>query len=106
ERQIGCRKAGTPLDENDLWIAATTLSLSAVLVTTDHLTSIERGSFQAVQHVPIVEDMPEVIILPELWRKPAWPFQKLCIASSTGITGTVVNGPRTGTIHLLSARSL
>jgi len=28
-------KQGTPLDENDLWIAATTLSLSAVLVTTD-----------------------------------------------------------------------
>lgn len=26
---------GTPLDENDLWIAATALSLGAVLVTTD-----------------------------------------------------------------------
>jgi len=26
---------GTPLDENDLWIAATALSASAVLVTTD-----------------------------------------------------------------------
>jgi predicted nucleic acid-binding protein len=29
------QKQGTPLDENDLWIAATALSLSAVLVTTD-----------------------------------------------------------------------
>lgn len=27
--------AGTPLDENDLWIAATARSLGAVLVTTD-----------------------------------------------------------------------
>jgi len=28
-------RQGTPLDENDLWIAATALSLSAVLVSTD-----------------------------------------------------------------------
>ena len=35
-------KQGTPLDENDLWIAATALSLSAVLVTTD--TDFQRVS--------------------------------------------------------------
>lgn len=29
------QRAGTPLDENDLWIAATALSLGAVLVTMD-----------------------------------------------------------------------
>lgn len=28
-------RKGTPLDENDLWIAATALSIGAVLVTTD-----------------------------------------------------------------------
>jgi len=28
-------RQGTPLDENDLWIAATALSLNAVLVSTD-----------------------------------------------------------------------
>jgi tRNA(fMet)-specific endonuclease VapC len=28
-------RKGTPLDENDLWIAATALSLDAVVVTTD-----------------------------------------------------------------------
>ena len=28
-------RKGTPLDENDLWIAATAVSLGAVLVTTD-----------------------------------------------------------------------
>jgi predicted nucleic acid-binding protein len=35
-------KQGTPLDENDLWIAATALSLSAVLVITD--TDFQRVS--------------------------------------------------------------
>lgn len=30
-----CRHAGLALDENDLWIAATTLALGAVLVTRD-----------------------------------------------------------------------
>jgi tRNA(fMet)-specific endonuclease VapC len=29
------RRSGTPLDENDLWIAATALALGAVLVTSD-----------------------------------------------------------------------
>jgi tRNA(fMet)-specific endonuclease VapC len=28
-------RKGTPLDENDLWIAATALSLEAILVTSD-----------------------------------------------------------------------
>jgi tRNA(fMet)-specific endonuclease VapC len=28
-------RQGTPLDENDLWMAATALALEAVLVTTD-----------------------------------------------------------------------
>ncbi len=31
----GAEKAGTPLDENDLWIAATATSLGATLVTSD-----------------------------------------------------------------------
>jgi tRNA(fMet)-specific endonuclease VapC len=35
-------KQGTPLDENDLWIAATALSLGAVLVSTD--TDFQRVS--------------------------------------------------------------
>ncbi len=35
-------RQGTPLDENDLWIAATALSVGAVLVTTD--TDFERVS--------------------------------------------------------------
>lgn len=30
-----CRQKGTPLDENDLWIAATTVSMHATLVTRD-----------------------------------------------------------------------
>ena len=33
--KLRAQQAGTPLDENDLWIAATTLSMGAVLVTTD-----------------------------------------------------------------------
>lgn len=31
----GCRTRGVALDENDLWIAATTLAMGAVLVTRD-----------------------------------------------------------------------
>lgn len=31
----GAERAGTPLDENDLWIAATATSLGATLVTAD-----------------------------------------------------------------------
>src|SRR5690349_14979248 len=31
--KLACRVAGVVLDENDLWIAATTLALSATLVT-------------------------------------------------------------------------
>jgi predicted nucleic acid-binding protein len=30
-----CERKGTPLDENDLWIAATALKLRAILVTRD-----------------------------------------------------------------------
>ena len=30
-----CQQKGTPLDEGDLWIAATTLALGAVLITRD-----------------------------------------------------------------------
>ncbi|MBM4080516.1 MAG: type II toxin-antitoxin system VapC family toxin, partial [Planctomycetes bacterium] len=30
-----CERKGVPLDENDLWIAATAMTLHAVLVTSD-----------------------------------------------------------------------
>jgi tRNA(fMet)-specific endonuclease VapC len=33
--KLRAQRAGTPLDENDLWIAAAALSMGAVLVTTD-----------------------------------------------------------------------
>lgn len=36
----GCERKGTPLDENDLWIAATALALGATLVTRD--TDLQR----------------------------------------------------------------
>lgn len=33
--KFDAQSRGTPLDENDLWIAATALSMNAILVTTD-----------------------------------------------------------------------
>jgi predicted nucleic acid-binding protein len=45
--KLAAEKQGTPLDENDLWIAATALSLSAVLVTTD--TDFQRVSTLKVE---------------------------------------------------------
>lgn len=33
--KFDAQSRGTPLDENDLWIAATALSVNAILVTTD-----------------------------------------------------------------------
>ncbi len=33
--KIGCQRKGVPLDENDLWIAATALALGATLVSRD-----------------------------------------------------------------------
>ena len=33
--KVAAQRQGTPLDENDLWIAATALALDAILVTSD-----------------------------------------------------------------------
>ena len=42
-----CQAKGLPLDENDLWIAATALALGSVLVTRDgHFTRVEGLSTQ------------------------------------------------------------
>ncbi len=41
-------RKGTPLDENDLWIAAAALSLNATLVTAD-------SDFRRLSHIPIVD---------------------------------------------------
>ena len=42
------QRRGVPLDENDLWIAATALVMGATLVSTD-------GDFKAVEGLALVE---------------------------------------------------
>lgn len=42
------QRRGLPLDENDLWIAATALAMNATLVSRD-------TDFQAIERLPLVE---------------------------------------------------
>jgi predicted nucleic acid-binding protein len=46
--KISQQRRGLPLDENDLWIAATALALDATLVSRD-------GDFRAVEGLAVVE---------------------------------------------------
>ena len=46
--KISQQRRGLPLDENDLWIAATTLAMGATLVSRD-------SDFQAVEGLAVVE---------------------------------------------------
>jgi predicted nucleic acid-binding protein len=46
--KISQQRRGLPLDENDLWIAATTLAIGATLVSRD-------SDFQAVEELAVVE---------------------------------------------------
>lgn len=46
--KISQQRRGLPLDENDLWIAATTLAFGATLVSRD-------SDFQAVEGLAVVE---------------------------------------------------
>jgi tRNA(fMet)-specific endonuclease VapC len=46
--KISQQRFGLPLDENDLWIAATALALDATLVSRD-------SDFQAVEGLSVVE---------------------------------------------------
>jgi predicted nucleic acid-binding protein len=48
EVKVSQQRRGHPLDENDLWIAATTLALDATLVSRD-------GDFQIVEGLALVE---------------------------------------------------
>ena len=48
EVKVSQQRRGHPLDENDLWIAATTLALDATLVSRD-------GDFQTVGGPALVE---------------------------------------------------
>jgi tRNA(fMet)-specific endonuclease VapC len=47
EVKISQQRRGLPLDENDLWIAATALSLGAILVTND-------SDFQSVENLAVI----------------------------------------------------
>ena len=46
--KISQQRRGLPLDENDLWIAATTLAIDATLVSRD-------SDFQSVEGLAVVE---------------------------------------------------
>jgi predicted nucleic acid-binding protein len=46
--KVSQRRRGLPLDENDLWIAATALAMDAALVSRD-------SAFQAIEGLAVVE---------------------------------------------------